>query len=91
MTIKDRADQAIQPIAGSVAIGKAVYAAEAHAGIGGSGSAACAQITGQTVAAAMGIPTERIAVTVAGELNLRGALGACRRENKCTHLPVFVA
>jgi len=37
--------------------------------------AACAQITCQMVAAAMGIPTEHIAVTVEGDLDLRGTLG----------------
>jgi uncharacterized OsmC-like protein len=37
--------------------------------------AACAQITCQMVAAAMGIATERIAVTVEGGLDLRGTLG----------------
>src|ERR1700685_3853663 len=37
--------------------------------------AACAQITCQMVASAMGIPTERIEVTVEGDLDLRGTLG----------------
>src|ERR1700691_1610079 len=37
--------------------------------------AACAQITCQMVAAAMNIPTERIEVTVEGDLDLRGTLG----------------
>src|SRR6202035_1421691 len=37
--------------------------------------AACAQITCQMVAAAMGVPTERIEVTVEGDLDLRGTLG----------------
>jgi len=37
--------------------------------------AACAQITCQMVAAAIGIPTERIEVTVEGQLDLRGTLG----------------
>src|SRR5208282_4512705 len=37
--------------------------------------AACAQITCQMVAAAMGIPTEGIGVTVEGDLDLRGTLG----------------
>lgn len=36
---------------------------------------ACAQITFQIVAAAMGIPTEGIAVTVEGDLDLQGTLG----------------
>lgn len=37
--------------------------------------AACAQITCQMVASAMGIATERIEVTVEGDLDLRGTLG----------------
>jgi hypothetical protein len=35
----------------------------------------CAQITCQMVAAAMGIATEGIEVTVEGDLNLRGTVG----------------
>jgi uncharacterized OsmC-like protein len=37
--------------------------------------AACAQITCQMVAAAMGIQTESIEVTVEGDLDLQGTLG----------------
>ncbi len=37
--------------------------------------AACAQVTCQMVAAAMGIPTKSIAVTVEGDLDLAGTLG----------------
>jgi uncharacterized OsmC-like protein len=37
--------------------------------------AACAQITCQMVAAAMGIPTEAIDVAVEGDLDLQGTLG----------------
>jgi uncharacterized OsmC-like protein len=60
---------------------------EAHQGVGGAGTgacsgdlllgalAACAQITCQMVAAAMGIPIERIEVTAEGDLDLRGTLG----------------
>jgi uncharacterized OsmC-like protein len=63
------------------------HQAEAHKGVGGAGAgacsgdlllgalAACAQITCQMVATAMGIPTERIEVTVEGDLDLRGILG----------------
>jgi uncharacterized OsmC-like protein len=70
-----------------VAIGRAIYNAQAHTGVGGAGTAACsgdmllgalsacAQITCQMVATAMGIPTERIEVTVEGDLDLRGTLG----------------
>src|ERR1700739_1669333 len=75
------------PVACSVDLGRAIYQAEAHKGVGGAGAgacsgdlllgalAACAQITCQMVASAMGIPTERIEVTAEGDLDLRGTLG----------------
>ncbi len=75
------------PMSCSVDLGRAIYAAEAHKGVGGAGTgacsgdlllgalAACAQITCQMVAAAMGIPTEAIEVTVEGDLDLQGTLG----------------
>ena len=78
------------PVACSVDIGRAVYEAQAHSGVGGPGTAACsgdlllgalaacAQITCQMVAAAMGIPTERIEVAVEGDLDLQGTLGLSR-------------
>lgn len=87
ITIRAKGAQTDVPIACSVDIGRAVYQAEAHQGVGGAGAgacsgdlllgalAACAQITCQMVAAAMGIPTERIEVAVDGELDLRGTLG----------------
>lgn len=90
VTIRARADQTETPIACSVDLGRALYAAEAHRGVGGSGSAACsgdlllgalaacAQITCQMVATAMGIPTRHIAVRVEGDLDLRGTLGIAR-------------
>jgi uncharacterized OsmC-like protein len=40
--------------------------------------AACAQVTCQMVAAAMGIETKRISVEVEGDLDLRGTLGVDR-------------
>jgi uncharacterized OsmC-like protein len=87
ITLKARGGQTETPIACSVAIGQAIYNAEAHTGVGGAGTgacsgdlllgalSACAQITCQMVAAAMGIPVERIEVTVEGDLDLRGTLG----------------
>ena len=71
----------------SIDIGRALYAAEAHAGVGGAGSAACsgdlllgalaacAQLTCQMVAANMGLANASISVTVEGDLDLRGTLG----------------
>src|SRR5437867_13095243 len=90
ITLTARGSQVDAPIACSVDIGRAVYEAQAHAGVGGPGTAACsgdlllgalaacAQITCQMVAAAMEIPVERIAVAVEGDLDLRGTLGVSR-------------
>lgn len=90
ITLKARGGQTETPIACSVAIGRAIYDAQAHAGVGGAGTAACsgdmllgalsacAQITCQMVAAAMGIPTQRMEVTVEGDLDLRGTLGIAK-------------
>ena len=87
ITIRAKGGESGAPIACSVDIGRAIYQAEAHKGVGGAGSgacsgdlllgalAACAQITCQMVAAAMGIRTQRIEVTVEGDLDLRGTLG----------------
>ena len=90
ITLKAQGGQTETPIACSVAIGRAIYNAEAHKGVGGSGTAACsgdlllgalsacAQLTCQMVAAAMGITTKRIEVTVEGDLDLRGTLGIAK-------------
>jgi len=87
ITIRAKGGETDVPTACSVDIGRAIYQAEAHKGVGGAGTgacsgdlllgalAACAQITCQMVAATMGIPTERIEVTVEGKLDLRGTLG----------------
>src|ERR1022692_4819121 len=87
ITIRAKGGQTDVPVACSVDIGRAIYQAEAHKGVGGAGAsacsgdlllgalAACAQITCQMVAAAMGIPTEGIDVTVEGDLDLQGTLG----------------
>ena len=68
-------------------VGQKLIDAQAHRGIGGPGTAACsgdlllgalaacAQLTCQLVAAAMGIPIEDIRVDVEGEMDLRGTLG----------------
>jgi uncharacterized OsmC-like protein len=87
ITLRAKGGQTDVPVSCSVDLGRAIYNAEAHKGVGGAGAgacsgdlllgalAACAQITCQMVAAAMGFPTERIAVTVEGNLDLRGTLG----------------
>ena len=72
ITLRAKGSQTDAPVSCSVDLGRAIYNAEAHQGVGGAGAgacsgdlllgalAACAQITCQMVAAAMGIPTERI-------------------------------
>jgi uncharacterized OsmC-like protein len=90
ITLTAKGSQTGTPIACSVDLGRAVYEAQAHQGVGGAGTgacsgdlllgalAACAQLTCQMVATAMGIPTEGIEVTVEGDLDLRGTLGLSR-------------
>jgi uncharacterized OsmC-like protein len=90
VTLRAKGGQSDAPVACSVDIGRAIYNAQAHTGVGGTGTAACsgdlllgalaacAQITCQMVATAMGIPTQRIEVTVDGDLDLRGTLGISR-------------
>jgi uncharacterized OsmC-like protein len=87
ITLRAKGAQTDAPVSCSVDLGRAIYNAEAHKGVGGAGAgacsgdlllgalAACAQITCQMVAAAMGIPAERIEVTVEGDMDLRGTLG----------------
>src|SRR5215831_20971698 len=90
ITLCAEGGQAGAPVACSVDLGRAVYEAQAHTGVGGPGTAACsgdlllgalaacAQITCQMVAAAMGVPVERIEVTAEGDIDLRGTLGLSR-------------
>lgn len=87
ITLTAHGMQTDAPISCSVDLGRAIYSAQAHKGVGGAGTgacsgdlllgalAACAQITCQMVAAAMGIPTEGIHVRVEGDLDLQGTLG----------------
>jgi uncharacterized OsmC-like protein len=78
------------PVSCSVDIGRMLYEAQAHPGVGGPGTgacsgdlllgalAACAQLTCQMVATAMGIEATRIETFVEGDLDLRGTLGLDR-------------
>ena len=87
ITLVARGGQGDTPIACSVDIGRALYAAQAHSGVGGAGTAACsgdlllgalaacAQLTCQMVAANMGLGDTTVSVTVEGDLDLRGTLG----------------
>jgi uncharacterized OsmC-like protein len=90
ITLRADGSQTDTPLSCSVDLGRAIYQAEAHAGVGGSGAAACsgdlllgalaacAQLTCQMVATAMGIPTNSIKVTVEGDMDLRGTLGLAK-------------
>ena len=87
ITLTAKGTETATPMACSVDIGRAIYQAEAHTGVGGAGTAACsgdlllgalaacAQITCQLVAVAMGIATHHVQVTVSGDLDLQGTLG----------------
>jgi uncharacterized OsmC-like protein len=90
VTLTARGGQTDVPVACSVDLGRAIYQAQAHPGVGGVGTAACsgdlllgalaacAQLTCQMVAASMEIPVEEIQVTVEGDLDLGGTLGVVR-------------
>jgi len=89
ITLSARGSEAEEgPLSCSVDIGRELYEAQAHAGVGGPGSAACsgdlllgalaacAQVTCQLVAANMGMAADRIEVVAEGDLDLRGTLGS---------------
>jgi uncharacterized OsmC-like protein len=90
ITLRAKSGQTDVPVSCSVDLGRAIYNAEAHKGVGGAGTgacsgdlllgalAACAQITCQMVAAAMGLPTKGIEVAVEGDMDLRGTLGIAK-------------
>jgi uncharacterized OsmC-like protein len=87
ITLKASGSETETPIACSVEVGQKLIAAQAHTGVGGPGTAACsgdlllgalaacAQLTCQLVATAMGIPVDHIRVNVEGQMDLRGTLG----------------
>ena len=90
ITLVARGSQAETPIACSVDLGRTIYEAQAHPGVGGAGTAACsgdlllgalaacAQLTCQMVATSMEIPVDDVQVTVEGDLDLSGTLGVNR-------------
>lgn len=87
ITLTAKGSETGTPLSCSVDIGRAIYQAGAHKGVGGTGTAACsgdlllgalaacAQLTCQLVATAMSVPTRQIEVTVTGEMDLQGTLG----------------
>jgi uncharacterized OsmC-like protein len=90
ITLTARGQGADVPVACSVDLGRAIYDAQAHTGVGGAGTAACsgdlllgalaacAQLTCQMVATSMGLSVRTIETTVEGDLDLRGTLGLDR-------------
>lgn len=87
ITLKARSSESETPVSCSVEVGQKIFDAQAHRGVGGPGTAACsgdlllgalaacAQLTCQLVATAMGIPLEHVKVEVDGEMDLAGTLG----------------
>ena len=85
------------PISCNVDIGRMIYEAQAHPGVGGPGTgacsgdlllgalAACAQLTCQMVATAMELPVHSIETVVEGDLDLRGTLGLDREVGAGFH------
>ncbi len=90
ITLRASGAQGDTPVSCSIEVGRAIHAAEAHPGVGGAGGAACsgdlllgalaacAQVTCQMVAAAMGLDINTVTVTVEGDLDLQGTLGTRR-------------
>jgi uncharacterized OsmC-like protein len=90
ITLSADGSAADSPISCSVDLGRAIYEAQAHEGVGGAGTgacsgdlllgalAACAQLTCQMVATAMGLPVKSLTARVEGDLDLRGTLGLAR-------------
>jgi uncharacterized OsmC-like protein len=90
ITLTARGSATGAPVSCSVDLGRAIYEAQAHTGVGGAGTAACsgdlllgalaacAQLTCQMVASAMGLEVRGIETTAEGDLDLRGTLGLDR-------------
>lgn len=93
ITLGAKASQEDTLISCSVDIGRAIHQAEAHAGVGGTGAAACSgdlllgalaactQLPANWVAEAMRIETERVQVKVEGEMDLAGTLGISKEAS----------
>src|ERR671936_1593163 len=99
ITLTARGGEAAEnmPTQCSVDLGRAIYEAQAHPGVGGPGTgacsgdlllgalAACAQLTCQMVATAMGLEVNSIETVVEGDLDLRGTLGLDREVGAGFH------
>jgi uncharacterized OsmC-like protein len=90
ITLTARGSASDAPISCNVDLGRTIYEAQAHVGVGGAGTAACsgdlllgalaacAQLTCQMVATSMGLDVRSIETTVEGDLDLQGTLGLDR-------------
>lgn len=86
ITLTSRASTGDVPVKCSVQVGEQTHPSEAHTGVGGPGTApcsgdlllgslaACAQITCQMVASAMGVAVNDVRASADGDLDLRGTL-----------------
>jgi uncharacterized OsmC-like protein len=86
ITLESTTSSGEAPVTCSVYVGDQTHPSEVHTGVGGPGTApcsgdlllgslaACAQITCQMVANAMGVPVNDIRVRAVGDLDLRGTL-----------------
>jgi uncharacterized OsmC-like protein len=91
-TLKAEAGTGDDVVSCSVDLGRAIQQAQAHEGVGGAGTAACsgdlllgalaacAQLTCQMVATAMGLDAQ-VKVVVEGDVDLKGTLGLDREVN----------
>src|ERR1041385_6833512 len=91
ITLRAHGDQSDTPISCSVEVGQKIFEAQAHSGVGGPGTAACsgdlllgalaacAPLTCQLVATAMGIPFRHISGAVEGDMDLSGTLGISKQ------------
>jgi len=74
ITLTAKESGTANPLTCLVDIGRAIYQAEAHKGVGGSGSSARSAHL-PTSATAMGIPIRHIDVSAHGDMDLQGTLG----------------
>src|SRR3954454_12371781 len=97
ITLTAKGGSADEVVACSIDLGRAIQEAQAHPGVGGAGTgacsgdlllgalAACAQLTCQMVASAMGLSVNSIETVVEGDLDLRGTLGLDREVGAGFH------
>lgn len=81
ITLVAKGAETATPLACSVDIGRAIYEAEAHKGVGGTGTAACSgdlllgALAANSSRPPWAFPRKKIEVTVSGDMDLQGTLG----------------